>query len=89
MIVTPEMMEKMKEGPGITPHSHPFHELFCYFGTNTDDPSDLGGEIEFWLEDEQYILTKSCIIFVPKGMKHCPLITRRVDRPIFHLGGSI
>jgi hypothetical protein len=24
------------------------------------------------------------MIFVPAGMKHCPLIIRRVDRPIFH-----
>jgi hypothetical protein len=45
---------------------------------------ELGGEIEFWLEDEKYMLTKSCIIFVPKGMKHCPIVFRRIDRPIFH-----
>lgn len=48
------------------------------------EPYDLGGEVEFWLEDEQHILTKTSMIFVPGGMKHCPLIVRRVDRPIFH-----
>jgi hypothetical protein len=24
------------------------------------------------------------MIFVPAGMKHCPLTVTRVDRPIFH-----
>jgi hypothetical protein len=65
-------------------HAHDFDEVITFFGTNPDDPNDLCGEIEFWLEDEKHILTKSCMIFVPGGMKHCPLIIRRVDRPIFH-----
>jgi hypothetical protein len=34
--------------------------------------------------EEKHILTKSCLVFVPKGLKHCPFIVRRVDRPIFH-----
>jgi hypothetical protein len=64
-------------------HAHDFDEVLCFFGTNPEDPHDLGGEIEFWLEDEKYILTKSCIIFIPKGLRHCPLEIKRVDRPIF------
>ncbi len=69
--------------PVTEPHTHDFDEVLCFFGTNPDDPHDLCGEIEFWLGDEQHILTKSCIIFIPKGLRHCPLIIRRVDRPIF------
>jgi hypothetical protein len=65
-------------------HTHPFDEVIAFVGTNPDDPQDLGGEIELWLEDEPYILAKSCLVFIPKGLKHCPLIVRRVDRPIFH-----
>lgn len=68
----------------VDAHTHPFDEVVTFFGTNPEDPGDLCGEVEIWLEDEQYILTKSCAIFVPAGMKHCPLIIRRVDRPIFH-----
>jgi hypothetical protein len=70
-------------GHPTEPHKHDWDEILGFFGTNTDDPYDLGGEIELWLEDEQHILTKTCIVFVPKGMMHCPLIVRRVDRPIF------
>lgn len=73
-------------------HTHENDEIVGFFGSNAADPHDLGGEIEFWLEDEQYIIDRSCLIFVPRGMKHCPLVIRRVDRPIFHfttmLGGE-
>ena len=65
-------------------HTHAFDELVAFFGTNREDPHDLCGEIELWLEDEKHILTKSFVAFIPAGMKHCPLIVRRVDRPIFH-----
>jgi mannose-6-phosphate isomerase-like protein (cupin superfamily) len=44
----------------------------------------MGGEVEFWMEDEKFIINKSCMIFVPAGVKHCPLYLKRVDRPIFH-----
>ena len=65
-------------------HTHAFDEVIAFLGTNREDPQDLCGEVELWLKDEKHILTKSCLLFVPKGMKHCPLIIRRVDRPIFH-----
>ena len=66
------------------PHSHDTDEALTFFGTNPYDWRDLGGEVEFWIEDEKHILTQSCVIFVPKGVMHCPLWIKRVDRPIFH-----
>jgi hypothetical protein len=75
---------KGMEKPEVEAHTHDFDEVITFFGTNPDDPEDLGGEVEIWLEDEKFTLTKSCLIFVPKGMKHCPLHIKRVDRPIFH-----
>jgi hypothetical protein len=65
-------------------HTHDFDEVISFLGTNFEDPHDLCGEIELWLGDEKHILTRSGMVFVPKGLKHCPLIIRRVDRPIFH-----
>lgn len=79
-----ERMKNKDEKVGPQPHIHPFDELFTFFGTNFDDPHDLGGEVEFWLEDEQFVFDKSCMILIPAGMKHCPLKTRRIDKPIFH-----
>jgi len=65
-------------------HSHQFEEVVTLFGTDPENPKDLCGEVEFWLGDEKYTITQSCIIYIPKGVKHCPLIFHRVDRPIFH-----
>jgi hypothetical protein len=70
-------------------HTHDFDEVIGFFGSDPQNPSDLGGEVEFWLEDEKYILKKSCLIFAPKGLKHCPLRVTRVDRPIFFLAAGI
>ena len=65
------------------PHAHDFDEVLGFVGTNRADPHDLGGEIELWLEDEKYILKSSCLVFVPRGLKHCPLQFNRIDSPIF------
>ena len=70
--------------PSTKPHVHDTDEIIGFFGSDPEDPYNLHGEIEFWIEDEKHIITKSCLIFVPKGMKHLPLILRRVDKPIFH-----
>jgi hypothetical protein len=65
-------------------HVHDTDEIIGFFGSDPQHPYDLGGEIEIWLEDEKHIINKTAMLFVPAGMKHCPLIIRRVDRPIFH-----
>ncbi len=80
---------KATETPGTPAHSHDFDEVIGFFGSDPQNPNDLGGEVEFWLEDEEYILTKSCLIYAPKGLKHCPLRVRKVDRPIFFLAISL
>lgn len=66
------------------PHRHDCDELIGFLGSNPDEPKDMGGEVEFRLEDEKHVITQSCLIFVPKGMKRSPLIITRVDRPILH-----
>jgi hypothetical protein len=69
---------------GTSSHVHDYDEVIGFFGGDPDNPSDLGGEVEIWIEDEKYNLTKSALIFAPKGVRHCPLRVVRVDRPVFH-----
>jgi hypothetical protein len=66
------------------PHTHEFDEVLAYIGMDPENPKALNGEVEFWIEDEKLTLTESCIVYVPKGLKHCPMHIRRADRPIFH-----
>ena len=66
------------------PHCHKGNEIVGFLGSNPDDPSDLGGEVEMWIDGEKHILTKSTYIYIPAGVKHVPLYINRVDRPILH-----
>jgi hypothetical protein len=65
-------------------HTHATDEIIGFFSSDSEKPYDLGGEVEIWLEGDKHIITTSAMVFVPAGMKHCPLLLRRVDRPIFH-----
>ncbi|MBP1624034.1 MAG: hypothetical protein H6Q07_2054 [Acidobacteria bacterium] len=73
------------KGSPAEEHDHPFDEYLVFLGTNPEDPDDLCGEVELWIGGEKHILTKSCAIFVPAGLKHAPIYFRRVDRPIWYL----
>ena len=66
------------------PHVHDNAEILGFYGTNPDDPYDLGGEIEIVIDGELHVLTKSSMVFLPGGLPHCPLTVTKVDRPIFH-----
>ena len=80
---------KATEAEGTPSHTHDFDEVVGFLGSDWQNPGDLGGEVEFFLEDEKYLLTKSCLIFVPNGLRHCPLTVRWVDRPILFLAVSV
>ncbi|MGD9161207.1 MAG: hypothetical protein PVG39_22515 [Desulfobacteraceae bacterium] len=81
-----EKMKDMKpeDMPGPKPHSHPFDELFTFFGSDFENPEDLHADIDFYIEDEPVKITKSSVFFIPAGMKHSPVEMNRMDRPVFH-----
>jgi hypothetical protein len=62
-------------------HSHDFDTVLCFIGSDPKDTSSLGAILELQLGDEKHMITKTCAILIPKGLDHCPLIHRRVDRP--------
>lgn len=78
--------------PHISKHSHSHDELIVHIGTDPNNPQDLGAEIEFEYEDEKIIINTTSAIYVPKGLAHCPLTWKRVDRPhleiVVVLGGE-
>jgi hypothetical protein len=76
----------LKPGPTLesTSHTHDTDEIIGFFGSDPENPLDLNGEVEIWLEDEKHVIDRTSMIFVPAGMVHCPLAINRVDKPIFH-----
>jgi hypothetical protein len=80
--------------PHLHPHSHTFDEMFLWLGSNPEDPSDLGAEVEFWLGDEgekrdKVTFDTSTLIFVPAGLRHLPIVYKRVKRPLMHMAIGI
>lgn len=71
------------------PHKHDCAEIFLFMGTNTEDPDDLGAEIEFWMgegeETEKIKINTSSLIIVPGGLVHLPMFFRNVTRPVLNV----
>jgi hypothetical protein len=65
-----------------SPHSHDC-DIYLYF-LGVDDMGDLGAEIDIGFGEEQEIhtITRPTSVYVPKGMVHCPLNFKRIDKPI-------
>jgi hypothetical protein len=75
------------KGQLVQPHKHlNYEEMFIFIGTNPDDVSDLGGEIDFWIGEgtdlEKITFKEPGSIYIPKGTGHFPQIFRNVKRPI-------
>lgn len=69
------------------PHSHDEDEYLVFLGSRLPDVFDFSADIDFYLgeEMEHYVIDKATIIYIPKGMLHCPLNFKRIDIPIlFH-----
>ena len=65
-------------------HAHDFDEVLAFMGGDPEHPMELNGEVELYIEDERHLLTKSCLVYIPAGLNHCPMNFLRVDKPIFH-----
>lgn len=70
--------------PVFTEHVHDYDELIGFYGSNPDDPYDLGAEMVVTIDGEEHTLTKTTLLFLPAGVPHMPLSIKRVDRPVFH-----
>jgi hypothetical protein len=74
---------KTTSGTTEEPHVHAFDEVIGFISSDPENPKELDARMEIILGDETHFLTKSCLVHVPAGMKHCPLTFREVNRPVF------
>jgi hypothetical protein len=65
------------------PHVHPNDEALVFVGLDPDNPDYLGAEIEFQFGEERevHVFDTPSVVIAPKGLVHCPLITRKVEKP--------
>ncbi len=76
-ITEPTLMEE-------SAHSHDFDMYLYFLSFDPNNMGDLGAEIEIGLgkEQERHIITTPATVYIPKGMTHCPLEFKRVDKPV-------
>ena len=73
--------------PWAGPHVHPtYDECLLFFGHDTNNLDYLGAEFEIALgkEQEKHTFNTPSIVILPKGTPHCPLVTKRIDKPCVH-----
>jgi hypothetical protein len=68
----------------IKAHSHAFDETVAFIGSDPEDPYDLCGEIEFWVDGRKNILDRSFVAFIPAGTTHGPIRWVKLEKPVFH-----
>lgn len=65
-----------------TPHKHDFPHVMGFFGSNPLDINEFDAEIEFYLDGEKQLIDAPALITVPTGLVHCPLVFRRIGKPV-------
>jgi hypothetical protein len=83
-ITEPTLMEE-------TAHSHDFDMYLYFLSFDPGNMGDLGAEIEIGLGPEQEIfsITSPTSIYIPRGLVHCPLRFKRVDKAVLFIHASI
>lgn len=74
--------------PKTATHVHDFDEYIGFVGSDPSDPENLNGVVKFMIDDTWVTMTKSTILFIPAGTKHCPYTVEQVDKPIIHFSGT-
>ncbi len=71
------------------PHSHDFPEMLCFIGGDAREITNLGAEIEFTIGGEKHLINTAAVVSIPAGVVHCPLVFKKVERPISFLEISL
>jgi hypothetical protein len=53
-----------------------------FFGADQENIRDFDAEIWFYLGGERQVITTPATISIPAGLPHCPLIFKRVGKPL-------
>ncbi len=82
--------------PGVTglstkPHVHDYDEAIFFIGSDPRHFSDLGAEVEFSIgeEQEKHVFNCPTAVVIPKGLPHCPIVTKSIERPYLCMAVSL
>jgi hypothetical protein len=81
-----EAMKRTSNPTPMFPHAHNFPELLAWWGSDPDHPEDTN-TMGMLLDDEEIILDRSWVAYIPTGMLHMPTSVaggRVTSRPMCH-----
>jgi hypothetical protein len=69
------------------PHAHDYDQFLCFLGSNNKNLFEFDAEIEVVLgkEGEVNIVDTTSIVYLPKGLIHCPINFKRVGKPVLFM----
>ena len=67
--------------PYLPEHLHDSDEITLYFGGDSQNPEDLGGEIEYFIGGQPLRFSTSVALFIPGGLRHGPAIWKKFKKP--------
>jgi hypothetical protein len=67
--------------PHIGEHMHDYDEIVLHIGSDPLHPEDLGGVIEIGMDGQPVTIDSTSAIYVPKGVKHGPLVWKKFTKP--------
>jgi hypothetical protein len=80
-------------GRSTKPHVHDYDEAIYFIGSDPRNFSDLGAEVEFSIgpegAEEKHIFNVPTAVVIPKGLYHCPIVTRSITRPYLCMAVSL
>jgi hypothetical protein len=64
-------------------HAHDYDQLLYFLGGNPANFFDFKAEVEITLGEKgnKYIINTTTIVYIPKGLMHCPINFKKVDKP--------
>ena len=68
-------------------HSHEFDQILGFIGEDSKDVMAFDADIELSLGDdgEKQVINTTSVVYIPKGLKHCPLNIARVGKPFMFI----
>ena len=72
-------------------HTHDFDQFLHFYGADSMDISDFDAEVELSLgeEGEKHIITETTVVHIPKGMLHCPLFFKVINKPVIFMNVAL
>jgi hypothetical protein len=74
---------------GGNTHSHPHDQWIFLIGGNSKNFLEFDADAEMLLGDKVRKINYPCYFFIPKNTPHCPLVIKRVGKPLVFIDARV